>query len=74
MTLCIYKARCFIIYKLQTWVDKFNWPALINKFEHNYLKIFILQRIQDKVSIKTNTTVASMLKTKKKEQLESGIH
>lgn len=49
-------------------------PTLINKVEHDYLEIFIFQRIRDKISIKTNITITNILKIKKKEWLDLGRH
>ncbi len=66
MMLCIYIARCSTIDKLQTWIGRFNWPILINKVERDYLGIFTVQCIQDKISTKTTTTITSKFDTKKK--------
>ena len=74
MTLCMYVARCSTIDKLQTWIGRSDWPTLISKVERDYFRIFTLQRIRDEAFIKTNTTIASILKTKKREWLESGGH
>ena len=74
VTLFMHEVGCFIIDELQTWIDRCDWPALIIKVERDHLGIFILQYIQNKASIKTNTTVTSMLETKKRKWLESGDH
>lgn len=65
--LYMYIARDDSIKKLQTWIGKFNQPALINKVEPDYLKIFRVQNIKDERSIKTITTVAFIFGKKKKE-------
>lgn len=74
MTLFMHELRCFIIDELQTWIDRCDWPALISKVKYDHLEIFILQHICNKASIKTNTTVTSMLETKKRKWLGSGGH
>ena len=67
ITLYMHIARCSTIDKLQAWIGRSDWPALISKVECNHLGIFTVQRIRDEASIKTTTTVASMLDTKKRE-------
>lgn len=74
VTQCMHEAGCSTIDNLQTWISRSNWPAVISKVEHDHLRIFTLQRIRDEASIKTNTTVANMLETKKREWLESVGH
>ena len=74
MILYKHKAGCFRIDKLQTWICRFDWLILISKVEHDYLKIFTFECIWDEASIKTNTTVASILETKKREWLKLGSH
>lgn len=67
--LYMHKAGYSIIDKLQTWIGGSDWFVLISKVECDHLGIFTLQHIRDKTSIKTNTTIASMLETKKKRMV-----
>lgn len=65
--LYIHIADYSTINKFQILIARFDWPTIISKVKHDYLKIFIFQCIRNKVSIKINITVASMLETKKRE-------
>ncbi len=67
VTLYMHIAKCSIIDELQTWIGRSDWPALISKVERDHLGIFTVQCIRDEASIKTTTTVTSMLDTKKRE-------
>lgn len=70
ITLYINAVGCQSIDKLQNWIGRFDWPSLISKIKHDCLRIFKVHSIREAASHKTAITVASMLKTKKKEWLE----
>lgn len=64
---CIYSARYSTIKSFYTWVGKSDQLSFIKNIEHSCLSIVRVYSIQNRASIYTNTTVATILGAQKEQ-------
>ena len=65
ITVCMHLAGCSTIESFHAWIERLDWPFLIDNVKQSCLGVTRVCLIQEKGSTRTNTAVAAALRAKK---------